>query len=420
MARSGADRRLTALSISVALVFVGSSLASLALPPAMRLGTWLPLHLMLAGGAATAISGVMPFFSAALASTAPAPWLLRAGGVAGIVGGALMVTLGRLASPALTGPDALVTGAGALVYICGLTLVGAATLLPLRRALGERRLVVGAIYGVALADVLAGASLAALLLFNVHNAAASWPALKPAHAWLNLFGFVSLTVAGSLLHLLPTVVGARIARTTAATATYAALIAGPPLAATGFILGVTLLALTGAVIVAGGSVALAVFVVTTFRVRAAWTTDAGWHRLTSWSLVAGVGWFVAATFIAAGTVAAGGADAAGWRLELVVLPLVVGWVGQVLLGAASHLLPAVGPGSPERHARQRRILGTGSTARLVALNTGIAVAAVGLATGATEWTLWAFVVVALSAVATLALLAAAVLAPEVRAARLMP
>ena len=34
-----------------------------------------------------------------------------------------------------------------------------------------------------------------------------WALLKPAHAWLNVIGFLSLVVAATLIHLAPTVVG---------------------------------------------------------------------------------------------------------------------------------------------------------------------------------------------------------------------
>jgi hypothetical protein len=36
----------------------------------------------------------------------------------------------------------------------------------------------------------------------------------------------------------------------------------------------------------------------------------------------------------------------------------------------THLLPAIGPGDPIRHAAQRRLLGRGALGRLLALNAG--------------------------------------------------
>ena len=134
----------------------------------------------------------------------------------------------------------------------------------------------------------------------------------------------------------------------------------------------TSLAIAGASIVVVGGLALGLHAFNALRVRARWTTDPGWHLLTTWSLVGGIGWFIVGSVVAAAMVIARGASPGGWQLAPLVGPMVIGWVAQVLVGAASHLMPAVGPGSPERHAVQRRILGWGAPVRLVALNLGAA------------------------------------------------
>src|SRR6478609_9022347 len=54
LARRTADRRVTAASIGIAAMFVGLATLSALAPATMRMGWWLPLHLLLAGGAATA------------------------------------------------------------------------------------------------------------------------------------------------------------------------------------------------------------------------------------------------------------------------------------------------------------------------------------------------------------------------------
>ncbi|HEX2625801.1 MAG TPA: hypothetical protein VHL56_02715, partial [Candidatus Limnocylindrales bacterium] len=71
------DRRLTLSGLAVALAFLAAAGASLAVPPDSRLGLWLPVHLALAGAAATAIASMLPFFVAALAVGRPAPPILR-------------------------------------------------------------------------------------------------------------------------------------------------------------------------------------------------------------------------------------------------------------------------------------------------------------------------------------------------------
>lgn len=368
----GTERQVTALAIGLAAGFVGLTLASLLLPDTARLGAWLPLHLLLAGAASTAIAGVMPFFSAAVSGAPPAPAAVRLLAVAAVAGGALVIAAGRLLSPPLTGADPPLAGLGGLVYLVGLIAVATATLLPLRSALGPRRFVMGTIYGVAILNAVIGAALGTLLLLGWSEIAGGWAALKPAHAWLNVFGFVSLAIAGSLLHLLPTVAGARISRTRSSIVCFAAVASGPLVAAIGFAITSQPLAVLGAAVLVVGALALAIHGANVLRARATWTTDPDWHRFATWSLVAGIGWFVVGTVIAATSVVAGWSTHEAWQLAPLVAPIGIGWVGQVLVGAWSHLLPAVGPGSPERHAGQRRALGLGGTVRLALVNGGVA------------------------------------------------
>jgi len=65
-------------------------------------------------------------------------------------------------------------------------------------------------------------------------------------------------------------------------------------------------------------------------------------------------------------------------VEAVAGPLIVGWVGLAIVASATHLLPAIGPGDPATHARQRRRLGRWAMVRLVLLNVGVLTVAVGL------------------------------------------
>ena len=370
------ERVVAATAIGLAGVFAAVALTSLVLPN-NNLGPWLPVHLLLAGAATTAIAGLMPFFSAAITNAPPAPGWLRFGAVIAVAIGAILVVAGRIISPALAGGNAWFAGVGGVVFIAGLALTGAATLLPLRFALGRRRIFFGLVYGMALVNVVCGATLASVLLLGWLPALQDWPALKPAHAWLNVFGFVSLVIAGTLLHLLPTVVGTRIRDTRATLIASAGIAVGPPVAALGFIIGVATIALVGALMLVCGALALAFYSVDVVRRRGHWTTDATWHTFSTMSLVCGVGWFVVGTIIAAWSVVTGGATAGGWQLSPLIAPVFIGWVAQILVGAWAHLVPAVGPGLAPRHARQRRILGRAAVVRLGLLNIGVAAMVIG-------------------------------------------
>jgi hypothetical protein len=135
-----------------------------------------------------------------------------------------------------------------------------------------------------------------------------------AHAWLNLLGFVSLVVAGTLIHLLPTVLGARIAADRWADAAVAGLALGAPAVAIGMLGGVDVVARAGALSTALGAVALVAVAWQAIRVRGRWTTDAGWHRFIVGCLGSAAGWFAVAAALAAAPVVAAGADPAAWSL----------------------------------------------------------------------------------------------------------
>ena len=376
-----ADRRITAAGLVAAGLFVAAALATALIPATAARGPWLPLHLALAGGAGTAIAAVMPFFSAALVAAPPAASRVRVGALILVAGGAALVaTRAFVPATALPPPGGVAVQAGGRRH-------GWATLAPLRRALGPSRPLVVVAYGAALADVLLGATLATAFVGGWVPVLERWSVLKPAHAWLNLLGFVSLVIAGTLLHLLPTVLGTRIAARASAAVAVAGLVLGAPLVALGFAIAggpgpaASLVAGAGAIAALVGAAALAWHAVEVVRSRGRWNTDPGWHRLTSWGLVAAVGWFAVAVGLAAGRILLLGAVPAAWRIEDVVAPLAVGWVLQALVAAWSHLLPSIGPGGPPEHARQRRLLGRATRARLGAINLGTALLAIGIPTG---------------------------------------
>jgi hypothetical protein len=352
--------------LATAIAFLVAAVTSLALPPAGRLELWLPVHLVLAGGAATAIAAMVPFFVAALAVAPPAHPLLRGGSVALVATGALLAVAGRLAGlPALA-------ATGAWLDVAGFAAVAVAIAWSLRRATGPRRPLTEAAYLLAIADVVAGVILAGLFLAGEPAVAERWGSLKPAHGWLNTFGFVCLVIAGTLVHFAPTVAGSRIRRRRTGVVAVAALGLGPPLVALGYALAAGFAVQAGALVTVAGAWALASHGFGAHRDRAGWTTERAWHAFTAGSLLLAPLWLVVAAVAAGARAFVHAADPSGWRLAELLAPLVVGMVAQVLIGSLCFLVPAVGAGSPERHARQRAILGRGAPPRLLALNAGVA------------------------------------------------
>ncbi len=378
-----ADRRIALAAVVLAVGFVGLGLVAAviaAIGAGVQLG-WLPLHLVLAGGAATAIAGVLPFFVAALGAAPPAPALPRAIAVASVAGGALLISTRSFDPPTWLPPS------GGVIFIVGIVLVAAVSGRSMRAGLAGRRPLVALAYAVALANIVVGAGIATLSLAGIEPLAGMWAYLRSAHAWLNVLGFVSLVIVGTLVHLLPTVAGTRIAEGRTTGLAIRALAVGPGVVALGLILaglgtasGVAhVVAAAGAGLTGLAAIALLLDVTGVLRRRGRWTTDPGWHRMTTWSLAAAVGWFTIGVGLAAGRIVALGAVPAAWDSSLVAGPLVLGWVVQALVGAWSHLLPAIAPGAATNHARRRAVLGSAATVRVVGLNAGIAALSLGLA-----------------------------------------
>jgi hypothetical protein len=226
--------------------------------------------------------------------------------------------------------------------------------------------------------VAVGALLASLFLAGVPAATVAWGSLRPAHAWLNLVGFVSLIVATTLLHFFPTVIGARILRARSASLTVSGLAFGAALVALGFAADADWLVRAGALASLLGAWGLALYAWQTWRTKSAWSGDVGWHRFAMGGLLSAIAWFEIGTLIAALRLIVAGADPMAASATAVLGPLVPGWVGLAILASATHLVPAVGPGDPAAHARQRRLLGRFAEVRLLGADVGIAALTLGI------------------------------------------
>lgn len=405
--RRGDDRRIALASVVVAAAFLAlAALVSVAQPfGSAGAAPWLPLHLALAGGATTAIAGVMPFFVAALSGGHPAPRWIRASAVVLVAVGALLVGA-RAVWPAAV----WVAGIGGLVFFAGVVAIAAATRSTGRTGLLVRRPIVTLGYRVALLNLAIGASLGTLAAIGFAPVVERWSVLRPAHAWANLVGFVSVVVISTLLHFLPTVLGTRIVpRPTAVIAVLGPAL-GVPIVVFALVLGLPAVAGGGAVVVVVAAVALAIEAVAIVRARGRWTTDPGWHLVAEAGLVAGVAWYVIGIGLACAQLVAYGIGLTpiGWSTPLVAAALVVGWVAQVLIASWTHLVPAIGPGDQAAHARQRVTLGAWAAPRVVALNAGTALLAVGWPLGSGTLAGLGTVLVATAVLSSVALAALAV------------
>jgi len=385
--RRADDRRVAVASVVIAasyLVAAAGAAAAIATGAAVAPATaWLPLHLALAGGASTAIAGVMPFFVAALSAGQPAPARRRAAAVVLVAVGAGLVATHGLAPGLSVGVP--VSALGGAVYLAGISVTAVCVRASGRGGLMARRPIVTAGYLLALANVGVGATLGTLVLAGWEPAVSGLVAVRAAHAWTNLIGFVSLVILSTLLHFLPTVLGTRIVPRRSATIAVLGVALGSPLVVAGMLTGVAAIAGGGAVLTLLGITGLAAEARAVRATRGRWTTDAAWHRMASVGLLAGVVWFSVGAGLASALMLARAPGLVGedraWQSGLVAGPLAIGWVIQVLIASWTHLLPSIGPGGPVEHAIQRQLLGRAANPRLVALNLGALLLAIGWPTG---------------------------------------
>ncbi len=383
---------------------VASALSALAAATgAAVLSPWLPLHLALAGSASTAIAGVMPFFVAALAAGAPAGARLRGAAVVLVGAGAALVAV-RGIDPSIGWAPVV----GGSAYLLGIGALAVAVRESGRAGLMMRRPVVSLGYTLALVNVAIGGSLATLMVAGWGPVLEAWSRLRPAHAWTNVLGFVSLVILATLLHLLPTVLGGRIVPRRSAALVVLGPAMGSPLVVVGMIAGSGPVAGAGAVLALVGAGAMVIETARIVRDRGHWTSDPGWHRFASAGMLAAVAWYLAGVAMASWLVIAEGPRADAWSTPLVGAPLVAGWIAQVLLASWTHLLPSIGPGGPVAHARQRVVLGRLATVRLLAFNGGVVLLWWGPASASPAMVVVGGVLTGAAIVVTVALIAEAV------------
>lgn len=387
-----------ALAVSFLLLSIVAGLA-----PLGGLHGWVAIHLALAGATTVAIGTFMPHFGVTLAGTRPMSPQLRLAGVLLLAVGMLGVALGRPFAG-----NRVAAGSGVLVLI-GLGVTAWNTYAPMRSGLVRRHPIVQLTYGVALADLTVGASLAILFLLGLNPITSHWVALKPAHAWLNVFGFVSLTIAGTLIYLYPTMLGTRIRPHPSMVVAVLGLMIGPPIVALGAALELQVVAVAGGWVALAGAIGLLGYGIEIWRRRGTFAFDLAWHALTARHAMAGMAWLVVAVATALIGLIRDGAAVPGWGLGLLSVPVIGGWALQVLVAGLSHLLPAVGPGSMAVKARQRSLLSRFGLARVVAWNLGLVVLWAGFGLGAPLLIVVGVLVFAPAALAALVLLIGALL-----------
>lgn len=359
----------TRVTLRLALAFIAAG----AIAAVVGDSRWLPLHLLLAGGAVLAISGVSLMLTVTW-SAAPAPDGRRVAlQRAAVAGGAAGVGAGR----GLSLPDAVVGVAGAL-YLAGLVGLAALLVVTVRRGVERRFDPAVAAYVAALVAGVAAVGVGVAMAVDGTSLE-----LRAAHVTLNLLGLVGLTVGGTMPFFAATVGRSRMAPH----ATRRRLVA---------LLGWQVAALVAAVAgltgdapgLAGGG--LAAYAAGIGGVL--WLLPRPTRRQLRWAgprlvaLWAGGAWWALAVAVSA--FQAGVRDEPVlWGRWLVVL-VVAGYL-QVVWGSLAYLIPMLRGGGPQRLGEG--FAATRSWVGLAAVN----VAGVGLAASvepvaAVATAVWAF------------------------------
>ena len=331
---------------------------SLLLRPSTRLGLWLPLHLALAGAVSSAISGAMQAFVLALTATPSPGSVLIWTQFACVNAGAALVAWGRVADR----PGVLAVGA--IAFLVGIVMLGAFVIGARRRALNRRHPLPIVMYVSAIAAMLVGGALGALVGAGRIDDVDTYLGLRRAHMVLNVMGWVSLTITGTLITFLPTVLRIRMPSWHGAW-TMIALMAGVAIVSAGLALG------ADAVAAAGGVVYLAGVASVIWMVGRAAGAPRAWPVPTAAKhLMASVVWFASGSLATAVALARGGAGFDGFRQGFLAM-LVGGWALQTLLGAWQYLLPMARPGHPNERRRWLAAIEFGGRLQLLALNGGL-------------------------------------------------
>src|SRR5688500_14442803 len=233
------ERHVLALGLGASGLFVLAAAVTAMAMLAGRGSSWAALHLALAGAATFAIGAFMPHFAITLAGTRASPSPQRLAALVTLALGSLAVVLGV----SLNGRAWVAAGTTSVVI--GLSLVAWHTFAPLREPLARRHPVVAMAYGTALVEPAAGVVLGGLGATGVSAVTAEWALLRPAHAWLTLFGAISLTIFATLVYLAPTVLGARIRASRWLIAGTVGIALGPITTAVGYALDARVVVLIG-------------------------------------------------------------------------------------------------------------------------------------------------------------------------------
>jgi len=221
-------------------------------------------------------------------------------------------------------------------------------------------------------SIVIGASIGGALGAGFFDDASSYIAHRALHMTLNVFGWAGLTIVGTAVTLLPTILHVRAPSVATLRATPWLMFGGLILLSTGATFDARWIASAGMALYTLGLITFGLYarqILATQRRRKVPT--AALHLLAAlvWAAVTAVALIVTSA----------SEDYTAGR-DLVVVGGGVGFVFQALLGAWSFILPSTRPPVPEQRRRELVAMELGGRAQVIAYNLGAVVALIGLRT----------------------------------------
>ncbi|MGH2736325.1 MAG: hypothetical protein ACRDKZ_12150 [Actinomycetota bacterium] len=339
-----------------ARVWATAALLSVLLPAEARMGWWLPLHLLLVGAATQLIVGGHIMFSATLGVSRGPDRPVLLGQLALLNAGAAGIIGGRLFD--LT----ILLGLGATALVAAIISAALITQELWRSALNRRFASVRVFYGLASISLLLGAGIGAAMAIGAFDGASSYAAHKLAHLALNLWGWAGMTILGTMMTLLPTVLHVRAPRASVVRAPWVFFVGLLTLAG-GLTTDARVLALFGMLLIGAG-----IAPVTGYLREVLGTPRRRRFPGAGLQLVAAFGWLLV---VATSQFVLVAADGTSQLRDLWVVGLGLGVVGQAVLGAWAFLLPAARPGTPELRRRELFVFEAGARTQAIGYNLGL-------------------------------------------------
>ena len=350
-----------------ARLWATAALIAVALGSWTGLGWWLPLHLMLLGAVTQAVVGGQLMFSATLGlSLGPErPRTLAHLGLLNIA--AVMVITGRLID------QEAVLASGVVLFIAVIGWLLWQTHRMWSRSVNRRFAITGTFYRLAAASLLLGASIGGALGIGAVDEGSSYIAHRAVHMILNVFGWAGMTIVGTAITLLPTILHVRAPELGAVRRAPWFMFLGLMVMSTG---ATTALGPVGGVGMGIYLIGLATFGIYLKQVLS--TPSRRRIPTAAFHLIGAMVWaLLSATALVVALVLG---DWAAVR-DLVVVGGAAGFAFQALLGAWSFLLPSTRAPIPERRRVELIAMELAGRVQVIAYNAGLVLALVGLRSG---------------------------------------